>query len=180
MPYIYNDEDNEPMNDDFMGAHNPTVYSSRAEMKYVESGEYFLDKEEMLDYKRRKMDERLDGLAMVLGLSEGCRKCPWFEETAEGFLDENKQISVEQMDYLKLQCVGCAGKETGKIDGETEDRLLCELEYLKEWMKGLGLTAYRCQSCQNVYRVYGKYNDPDDEWKAIEDLCCNCKYFQEV
>lgn len=34
--YIYNDEDNAPMNDDFMGMHNPTVYLSRAEMKAME------------------------------------------------------------------------------------------------------------------------------------------------
>ena len=38
--YIYNDEDNAPMNDEFIGFHNPTVYSSRAEMLAVESGAY--------------------------------------------------------------------------------------------------------------------------------------------
>lgn len=37
MPYIYNDEDNNPMNDDFLGMHNPTVYLTRAEMKAAES-----------------------------------------------------------------------------------------------------------------------------------------------
>lgn len=40
MNYIYNDEDNVPMNDDaFSGFHNPTVYTDRAEMKAQESGE---------------------------------------------------------------------------------------------------------------------------------------------
>ena len=45
MPnYIFNDEDNEPMNDDaFLGYHNPTVYNDRAEMKAVESGVPFND-----------------------------------------------------------------------------------------------------------------------------------------
>lgn len=38
MPYIYNDEDNYPMNDDaFAEYHNPTVYNDRAEMKAVEA-----------------------------------------------------------------------------------------------------------------------------------------------
>ena len=42
--YIFNDEDNEPMNDDaFAGYHNPTVYNDRAEMKAVESGLSFTD-----------------------------------------------------------------------------------------------------------------------------------------
>ena len=45
MDYIYNDEDNAPMNDDdpFLGAHNPTVYQSRTEMKAWESGEVPFD-----------------------------------------------------------------------------------------------------------------------------------------
>ena len=34
--YVFDDEDNAPMNDDFMGMHNPTVYLSRAEMKAME------------------------------------------------------------------------------------------------------------------------------------------------
>ena len=41
MPYIYNDEDNAPMNDDFVPipgiedrqGHNPTIYTCREEMK---------------------------------------------------------------------------------------------------------------------------------------------------
>lgn len=37
MPYIYNDEDNAPMNDDPFDYHNPTVYTSRAEAKADES-----------------------------------------------------------------------------------------------------------------------------------------------
>ena len=38
--YVYNDEDNAPMNEDpFTGAHNPTIYNSRAEMKAAENPE---------------------------------------------------------------------------------------------------------------------------------------------
>ena len=41
MPYIYNDEDNAPMNDEVFdridqNGHNPTVYTSYAEMKAAE------------------------------------------------------------------------------------------------------------------------------------------------
>ena len=51
--YIYNDEDNAPMNDDpFDGPHNPTVYLSREEMKYYESGQWKADEER----KRQKTD----------------------------------------------------------------------------------------------------------------------------
>jgi hypothetical protein len=40
--YIYNDEDNAPMNDHLaeFDFHNPTVYGSRAEMLAIESGAY--------------------------------------------------------------------------------------------------------------------------------------------
>lgn len=181
MPYIYNDEDNNPMNDDpFVGAHNPTVYSSRAEMEYVESGQWDRDREEAEEARRQKQEDALDGLAMVIGLSEKCRECPYFYETAEGFLYKNHQISVEQMDYLKHLCAGCKGKETGEPDQATEQRLYKEVVDLREWMHGLGLKGWKCENCPNVYRVYCKYKDPDDEWKAIDDLCCNCKYFGEV
>ena len=45
MPYIYNDEDNVPMIEDaFTGYRNPTVYNSRAEMKFVESGMHAKEK----------------------------------------------------------------------------------------------------------------------------------------
>ena len=42
--YIYNDEDNAPMDDAFMGFHNPTVYGSRSEMLAVEAGEDLKEK----------------------------------------------------------------------------------------------------------------------------------------
>ena len=140
----------------------------------------YYDKDELLDYKRRRQEESLDGLAMALGMSKGCRKCPWFEETAECFFENDFQISIEQIDYLRMMCAGCKGKETGEADPDTEERLHKECAYLREWCNLLGLTEWKCLSCPNVYRVYGKYKDPDDEWKAIEDLCCNCKYFVGV
>ena len=45
MPYIYNDEDNVPMNENpyDIGGHNPTVYNSRAEERAIESGLPFTD-----------------------------------------------------------------------------------------------------------------------------------------
>lgn len=38
--YIYTDEDNAPMNDFDLDGHNPTVYGSKAEMKWFESGNH--------------------------------------------------------------------------------------------------------------------------------------------
>ena len=56
MPYIYNDEDNAPMIDDDFDFHNPTVYSSRAEMKAIESGIPFNDKPENGCWNCREYD----------------------------------------------------------------------------------------------------------------------------
>lgn len=117
-----------------------------------------------------------------LKLAGKCRECAWILETLEGFWDDNLEISAEQLEYLRLTCVGCKGKETGQADPEHENRLIKEWDELTEWVKGMGITnpAIRCLWCKNVYKVYGKYKDPDDEWKAFEDLCQNCKIFQEV
>lgn len=47
MTYIYNDEDNSPMNEDpFDGYHNPTVYTSRSEMEADEKGLPFTERED--------------------------------------------------------------------------------------------------------------------------------------
>ncbi|MBQ1779294.1 MAG: hypothetical protein IIZ93_14160 [Acidaminococcaceae bacterium] len=43
--YVYNDEDNAPMNDPFEGYHNPTGYNSRSEMEYFEKRKYIEDEE---------------------------------------------------------------------------------------------------------------------------------------
>ena len=135
-----------------------------------------------IEEAHRKQQQALDGLAMVCGLSEACRekRCPWFYEAAEAFLNKDNQVSVEQMDYLRISCAGCKGKETGEVDPVHDDRLTKEWNERLDWIKWLGIKQYwHCQLCPNVYRVYGQYKDPDDEWKAIEDLCCDCKYFQE-
>lgn len=54
MPYIYNDEDNVPMNDEAFdridqNGHNPTVYGSWAEMKAVEKEIPFYYPDEPVD-----------------------------------------------------------------------------------------------------------------------------------
>lgn len=54
--YVYNDEDNAPMNDfDF---HNPTVYGSLAEMKWFESRRFT----EQDEYKKTDPDDDLESL----------------------------------------------------------------------------------------------------------------------
>ena len=108
-----------------------------------------------------------------------CRKCPDFVELAEGYFSYNGQVSNEQIDFLKMQCSLCEGKGTGKPKDETHAKYVEHYwRDLMEFVKGYNLT-FRCCWCPNVYRVYGNYKDPDDEWNALEDLCCNCKYFGE-
>ena len=83
MPYIYNDEDNAPMNEDpFTGYHNPTVYNSRAEMEAWDSGEAErrLSEKKEADYNRRK--DALDGLLDMLELKGKCRECHNITELA--------------------------------------------------------------------------------------------------
>ena len=182
MPYIYNDEDNYPMTDDpFYGPHNPTVYTSRSEMEYVESGQWARDQAEAKEAKRQKAKDALDGLLDMLELTGKCRECPNITELAEGFLDENGLVSNEQYSYLEGVCRICGCKGTGItpekqqrwIDRDWDDRL--------EWARDI-LGRMSCAWCPTAFRIYGQYKDPDDEWNAIDSKegCANCKYFQEV
>ena len=158
-----------------------TVYSSRAEMEAVESGRYFDDLEAKDEAKRQREKEALEGLLDVLGLTGGCRKCPYITETAEGFLNSSNSISVGQLDFLKACCAGCDGKGTGKIQPEHGERLTRWWNDIVEWVKLAGLKTYHCPWCAKVYEIYGRYKDPDDEWNAIDspEGCSKCKYFGE-
>jgi hypothetical protein len=151
--YVYDNEDNAPMIDEKWEAAREKA--------------------------AQKQRDAMDGLADMLELTGGCRECEYFTELAEGFIDKNGLIANEQFDFLKMQCSICGGKGTGKPKDE-QHRKWIEKDWadLMEWVKDIGL-RYRCNWCPNVYRVYGQYKDPDDEWKAMEDLCCNCKYFGE-
>jgi hypothetical protein len=127
----------------------------------------------------QKQKDAIEGLADMLELTGDCRGCAWFTELAEGFLDKNGLITIEQVDFLKMQCSTCGGKGTGKPkDKQHEELVEHNWRNIVEWVK-LYEMRYRCCWCPNVYRVYGQYKDPDDEWKALENLCCNCKYFGE-
>ena len=132
--------------------------------------------------RQEKEKEVTEGVLDELGLTGGCRKCPWILEPLEGFWDDDWNISGEQLLYLRLTCIGCKGKGTGHADPEHEKRLMEDWNELTEWVKGMGIQnpARRCLWCRNVYAVYGKFKDPDDEWNAFEDLCKDCKIFQEV
>ena len=174
--YIYNDEDNAPMEDPWM---KYTVYSSKAEADYYENGGHEAEIEAKEAAYQEKKKGWMDGLLDILKLEGGCRECPWINETAEGFMDDNGQITGNQLDYLRHMCLGCKGKGTGKINIEHDDRLAKEWQEFKEWVKDFGLNHWFCPWCKNVYEVYGQYKDPDDEWKAIEDLCGNCRHFGE-
>lgn len=175
--YVYDDEDNESMNDRVM---KYTTYSSRAEMEYYESGQAdqdaFVRKWEEEKEKERRA---VEGLADMLELTGDCRKCPDFVELAEGFFSYNGLISSEQVDFLKHQCSACGGKGTGKPKDEKHEKWRDGLwSDIVEWVHNNEMRC-RCCWCQNTFRIYGNYKDPDDEWKAIEEACGNCKYFGE-
>lgn len=176
--YIYDNEDNEPMND-IENLHHVTGYLSFEEMRQVESGEYSAHLAEKLEAEKEKLLDAIEGLADMLELTGKCRECPDFTELAEGFIDQNGLIANEQVDFLKMQCSICGGKGTGKPKDEKHEKWVeHHWDDLKEWVKNSGL-KYRCLWCPNVYRIYGNYKDPDDEWEAIEDHCGKCKYFGE-
>jgi hypothetical protein len=165
--------------DPWDGPHNPTGYLSRSEMEYVESGQWDRDREEAFEAKRFKEQEAIHEIADEIGLEGKCKDCYYFYELAEGFLDEFNRISNEQLEFLRLQCSGCKGKGSGKPDPEHEERMSEWFDDLLEWTENMGMNQSHCPWCANVYRVFGQYKDPDDEWNAMENLCGNCKYWGE-
>ena len=174
--YVYSDED-----EDMLMRY--TVYSSRAEMRAVESGEYFERLEAKEESRRQKKRDALDGLLDMLELTGKCRECPNVCEMAEGFIDENGLISNEQYMYLEHNCKLCVGQGGGKGTGVVPEKVQKWLDQewndRFEWAKDT-LPKMSCAWCPNAFRIYGQYKDPDDERKAIESQCANCKYFQEV
>lgn len=148
MSYLYSDEDNTPMLDEAWEA----------------------ERERARQMKRKA----LEGLLDALKVEGSCRECPHLTETAEGFLDKG-QVCVEQMDYLHILCVVCGGRGKGNCK-PNEKYLDKDWSELTEWVHMMGM-RHSCIYCANVYRVYGHYKDPDDEWEAIDDLCSNCKYW---
>ena len=175
--YLYDDEDNAPMNEDPWRKY--TVYSCKAEADYYENGGYEEELEAREAAYREKKQKWMDGILDFLKLEGGCRECPWITELAEGFMGDDGQMSGNQLDFLKMLCVGCNGKGTGKIQPEHEKRLNKCWEEIREFCKEGQMNPNHCPWCKNVYEVYGQYKDPDDEWKAIEELCGNCRYFVE-
>lgn len=149
MPYIYNDEDNAPMS------------------------------ESQLEEVNRHTGNRsaVEGVLDMLGLIGGCRECAYVIDSIEGFLQCNGLISAEQLQFLQLMCVGCHGKGTGDIQPEHKRRINKDWQDRREWVNAHGLRC-RCLYCPNVYRIYGEYKNPDDEWIAIEDYCGDCKYYE--
>ena len=66
MPYIYNDEDNNPMNEDPIMKY--TTYMTRVQMEFDESDlpDHFYKQHERV-IRNYMEDKALDGLALVLG-----------------------------------------------------------------------------------------------------------------
>ena len=180
MPYIYNDEDNVPMNDPVEQLHHVTGYLSFEEMNAFESGELeeWLEAEKEARYQRER--DALDGLLDMLNLTGKCRECPYVVELAEGFLDKNGLISNEQFEYLERSCKLCGGKGTGIVPEKVQGWLDKEWFDRLKWANSV-FPRMSCAWCPTAFRIYGQYKDPVDEWNAIDsrDGCANCKYFQE-
>ena len=157
--YIYNDEDNSPMNDPY----------------------YRIFQQEIKDALMQKQEDFLEFILDELELTGKCRRCPYIVELTEGCMDNNGLISDEQFNYLTWMCKVCGGKGTGVIPEDKKKFLDKDWDYRLDWAKE-NLPSMSCAWCPTAFRIYGKYKDPDDEWNAIDstDGCANCKYFQEV
>lgn len=124
MPYIYNDEDNAPMNDDaWAGYHNPTVYSSRDEMEYVESGELERRMEAMEEAKEIRKCMIWEGFMDDMEIPRGsaCRECPWMKE---GILEQYDHLADDDnilpADVYELAHRMCEVCNQHKDDSEDE------------------------------------------------------------
>lgn len=114
MPYIYNDEDNVPMNDDaWAGPHNPTVYNSRDEMEYVESGEWERRMEAMEEAKEIRKCMIWEGFMDDMELPRGsaCRECPWMKEGIleqyDHLADDDNILPADVYDLAHRMCAVC-------------------------------------------------------------------------
>ena len=125
-------------------------------------------------------DEAIEEMHNELKHPKYCHDCEWFNELAEGLMDDNGDMEMDQWEFLQLQCAGCHGKTDGKRTDHDEEHLLKHWCDFTDWVDSLGL-KYGCRFCKVVYRIYGKYKDPDDEWNAIDSRngCMNCKRFGE-
>lgn len=123
MSYIYNDEDNTAMNDDFIGYHNPTVYLSRAEMKAWDNGD--IDRlieaheEARLIRKCQIREGFLDDLEIERGST--CRDCAWISEILSQYsADDEGNMPAFCYDLAKGICKACMANP-GRKDEAIED-----------------------------------------------------------
>lgn len=129
--YIYNDEDNVAMNDDFLGYHNPTVYLSRAEMEYYESGQAERDREDMESAKEYRESQIREGFLDDLQIERdsSCRRCSWIAEILNQFSpDEDGVMPGYCYDLAKGICRECMANP-GRKDEAIE-------EYWDKWEAG--------------------------------------------
>lgn len=124
MLHCYDDEDNAPMTEDaFNGYHNPTVYTSAAEMNWVESGKWEEYLEAMETAKEIRQSQIWEGFLDDLEIPRGgaCRECPWMKEAIlEQFdheADDDGILPPYVYDLAHLMCAVC---EKHKNDTEDE------------------------------------------------------------
>ena len=155
-----------------------TGYRSEAEAEYYESGQYEIDQQAEKEARYEAEREALINLAEELGLSENCAKnCYHFYELAEGFFDDDFAVTTEQADFLKAWCCSCKGKAEGKPDEAMQKIKDKQFDDLQAFIEHNGMKYGHCTWCSKLYEVFGKFKDPDDEWKALEERCGKCQYW---
>ena len=75
MPYIFNDEDNEPMNDPIENLNNITGYLSFEEMRVVDSGEFSAHLDERIGKDSNKHNDFIGWVKDTLP-RYSCASCP--------------------------------------------------------------------------------------------------------
>ena len=43
----------------------------------------------------------------------------------------------------------------------------------EEWLNAYDFHGV-CRRCTYIREIFGKYRDPDDEWRAMDEICNKC------
>lgn len=52
---------------------------------------------------------------------------------------------------------------------------------IREFLDGFSdcINCDKLYECDKIRELYGVFDDPDDDWNAIDDLCSNCLNWKE-
>ena len=114
MPYLYDDEDNDPMNDDAM-KEDPylkyTTYSCKAEEDAWENGDIDRKIEIMETARDIRNSQILEGFLDDMEIPRGseCRSCPWIKEAiVEQYVaDDDNMLPPDAYEVAHRMCAVC-------------------------------------------------------------------------